>query len=516
MYQVLIVEDEQVIREGIKSLIDWKSMDCEVICDCANGIEALGFMESNVVDILITDIKMPQMDGIQLIKTLYEKESSTKSIILTAYSQFNYAQQAIRYSAVDFVIKNDFVNELPKAVLQAKKIIESEKEKELAKDPLDEKDIKDITSYILETIAMSRLIEDDSQIKKYNLDQKKYCICSCEILYNDQGINVLDTIKMIEDIVAISFKGYGYYVVNIKKNNIMLIVSKNANDRLNVEQVKEQCLQTLQMIEQFMQIDIRFGISQVVDNLYRLNVAYEQSVMALGKLGDGGSVITVYTHKEQESASNHKTEIPKELIEYLFSKDYHQALQTLEIWKRKLIMHKRPLHSCKVDVLYISSLILRRLEHFDKKASLKEKEKNLYQAVENSKTIYALLEVCKDLMKFSQELIDEQKVVKSYLINHIDHYIKTHYMNNITLEGISEHLHVSKSYISRVYKRKTGITLSEAINRYRVERAKVLLRDNTQKIYEIGHLIGYDDPAYFTNIFKKYVGQSPSDYRNNL
>ena len=128
MIKVLIVDDERNIREGITKLIDWESLGCEVVGAVANGVSALDFIKGNEVDLVVTDIKMPAMDGLELSKHICEDFPHIKVIILTAYSEFDMAKKAISFRVSDFIIKNEFMDELPKAVLEVSEKILKEKE----------------------------------------------------------------------------------------------------------------------------------------------------------------------------------------------------------------------------------------------------------------------------------------------------------------------------------------------------------------------------------------------------
>ena len=129
MIKVLIVDDERNIREGINKLIDWESLGCEVVGALANGVSALDFIKSNEVDLVVTDIKMPVMDGLELSKHISEDFPHINVIILTAYSEFDMAKKAISFRVSDFIIKNEFMDELPKAVLEVSEKILKEKER---------------------------------------------------------------------------------------------------------------------------------------------------------------------------------------------------------------------------------------------------------------------------------------------------------------------------------------------------------------------------------------------------
>ena len=126
-YKVIVADDEDVIRKGIVYLIDWDKLNCEIVQECTDGLQVLKYLEKNTADIVITDIKMPKLSGIELMEEIDKKHKGLKMILVTAYTDFEFARKALRYGAVDFVVKNDIITDLPKAVKKAVWQYETEK-----------------------------------------------------------------------------------------------------------------------------------------------------------------------------------------------------------------------------------------------------------------------------------------------------------------------------------------------------------------------------------------------------
>ena len=122
-YKVILADDEPIMRKALQTLIDWEKLDCEIVCVAENGYEVLEFLKENRADIMITDIKMPGADGIEILKYIWENKLHTKAILLTAYADFSYAQSAITYNVMEYVIKTGTFEHLVKAVEKCKKII---------------------------------------------------------------------------------------------------------------------------------------------------------------------------------------------------------------------------------------------------------------------------------------------------------------------------------------------------------------------------------------------------------
>lgn len=128
--------------------------------------------------------------------------------------------------------------------------------------------------------------------------------------------------------------------------------------------------------------------------------------------------------------------------------------------------------------------------------------------------LYTLFQVCGEMLEEVGRLTGN-RMEKHYLIDQIDRFIRKNYQNNITLQDIADAVHVSSAYVSRLYRNKTGITITEAINNIRIEQAKLLLEQSSWRVYEVAQQVGFEDAAYFTNVFTKRVGCSPSEYRNH-
>ena len=166
MNKVLIVDDERNIRDGIKALIDWESLDCQVVGDCVNGSLAMDFIAKNEVDIVVTDIKMPVMDGLQLSRNPMEDYPDLKVIILTAYSEFEMARAALKNKVFDFIIKNEFIEELPKTITRCVKVIEEDKK--FKENQALDKDSQEYFFNVLKGLLVSNSISKED-IEKYHL-----------------------------------------------------------------------------------------------------------------------------------------------------------------------------------------------------------------------------------------------------------------------------------------------------------------------------------------------------------
>ena len=270
----MIVDDERNIREGILQLIDWHKLGCEVVIDCGDGEAALEYMQDHPIDIVVTDIKMPLIDGIELSKRITEEYINTKIIILTAYSDFAYAKQAIKYNVVDFIIKNDFIEELPIAIDKTVQLIRKEREKDKRKDRS-----KDEEGYLIQMFnqLMTTGNVNNLDVELFRLNDFRYSLCACEINYYDKEKDKRNLFKILKNILKIALKECYFTVIPLSDTYMIIIIQFDKSSQMNLNDIIKFYNDIIIMIEEFMRIDIRFGLSRLVDNFKDIKRGYEEA-----------------------------------------------------------------------------------------------------------------------------------------------------------------------------------------------------------------------------------------------
>lgn len=511
-YRVVVADDEDIIRKGIVQLVDWDSLQCQVVKECVDGKEVLAFLQDNQADILITDIKMPGMDGIELMKSIYEQCHPVQTIILTAYSDFDYVKKALRYGAVDFVVKNDFIEELPKAVEAAAIRCEKNRE-EREKAGMNVEEHKTMQGYILESLALSRVLNDSEDIVRYGLDNRVYCVCRCEITFLEEKMDSRNTVQMLKSFLSAVINKHPYYIVNVQSRGMTLIVSESKEFGLDLQDITSMCGEVLQIVEEFMKVNIKFGISSITDDIYGLATAFQESVKALSRSADSGNEIVVYVEEPKTISAPNLDLYISAIVDRVFAKSPEQAKEQMEKMKQAVIESRYPFSKAKIKIINLCSALFRRLGDSYVSDKAENLENQFYNQISQSTMLYTLFQVCGEMLEEVGRLTGN-RMEKHYLIDQIDHFIRENYQNNITLQDIADAVHVSSAYVSRLYRNKTGVTITEAINNIRIEQAKKLLEQSSYRVYEVAQRVGFEDAAYFTNVFTKHVGCSPSEYRN--
>ncbi len=530
MYSIMIVDDEAIIRKGLTNFIPWNTIHCEIICEATNGLEAKDLLTTFQPDIIISDIKMPGMDGIDLSKYIYETYPHIKVIILTGYSDFVYAQSAIKYNVVDFVLKPSSNTHIIQAVNVAIRRIHEEQ--------AQLQELKTIKGKLTENLGLLQekffydlihgLSHNPAVLEKsmtdLNIVLNRFHIMLFKIISGTntqaQHINGKTILNQAKTFISTLFKEFTHYTITINSDTLSVIINvpETLDDAttLFINRTKEM----LDFFNDFMHISIFLGMSNTHQNFENIYTAYKEASESLSFCFYEDSHIVTYTDCKSASAppaytpqSNH---IDRILLS-MTSNHPEEAVDRMKYLVYELKEARQPIEHIKNLSILIASLAYKHLmKHYI----------NLSEVVENSYKTYAHILQCNsisDLTHILEEIIlsstDMLKTLNSQdndMITQVTHYINTNLAQPISLNDLASLVHVNSSYLSRLIKQETGHTLTDIIAQKRIEKAKVLLSSSALKTYEVGINVGIDDPAYFSKVFKKHTGLSPSEYRRHV
>lgn len=530
MIKMLIVDDELIIRKGISMSIDWEEQGVEIVGEAANGKEAIEKLETLKPDILITDIRMPEMNGLELCRYIYEKNFDIKMIVLTGYDDFEYAKQAITYKVNDFLLKPVGAEKLIEAVAKIIKEINQERiklEEEKLYKNLVSSNINIMQKKFINNVLKNELtIEDDiinrGQQIKVDLSGPSYQVFVCEIddyrklkrKYSKLEIKEI-TQKTIDDLKAFMNQD----ILNIRLEEIeneKIIFEGIINIKADCNHIENNFWEFIDTIKIRSGISLTVGLGRVYQEINKINCSYIEAKAALmNKIYVGKS--KVINAKEQISRTldekyiGENVDIQSAIINSVKEKDE----QNLKLNIKRLYYN---LTSREVSFESVKLLIM--------KIMMKVINLNIVEDG-NIELIYTSFikeldycEIIKDMMIILEKslinLIETSQInnCKS-IIDIAISYIEKNYNEAITLEQLSKITFVTPNYISRIFKEETGKNFKEYLNEYRVNKAKQFLNDNVYKSYEIAEKVGYKDYKYFSTIFKKYTGLSPSKYKKN-
>lgn len=526
--KVLIVDDEESSRALIRMSIDWEQLHCIVIGEAGNGEQALDLLEENLPDIVLTDIYMPYMDGLELSERIVQNYPETKVIVITGHNEFDYAQRGIKAGVFDFIVKPIDEEEIESTLKKACDFIKSEREmkenygwlkQQLIKELpyLKEKFLNDLLySHIEEQDYLRRkkftdirVVSDYYQsiiieittdkIQTYDSHQKDSYLCYMFINY----------IKEVMD----DLRGVEVYVDNT--NNIVILNSDNGNN----QEMNKRLEAIKRRIQSHADIAFTIGVGGWYKGYNRIKTSYKEATEAVAyKIVSGINQIITYDELIVSNRSEEKLDQnwKDKLSLYIKGGITDEALKTIEeVFEGVVYQGDIQLKALRLKAIQIIMLMFNAMAEIG--ISIDEKKivgEGIFEEVFKVDTLPEIKEVIclrvRDICKWvNVEHVNKQKTI----IDKINQYIEENIREQLSLNTISEQFHLNKSYLSRIYKARTGMTLGDYILSLRMERSIVLLRSTDKKAYEIAEEVGYRDPNYFGNSFKKYTGKSISEFR---
>lgn len=529
MYNVMIVDDEPVIKKGLLCFVNWEALDCQVVCTAGNGIEAKENLATFSVDIVVTDIKMPGMDGLELSKFLHNNYPSIKVIILTAFADFTYAQTAIQYNVVDFVIKTNPSEKVPDAVEKAKALITQEKEQENKLRLLEEKistSMSEICEKFFKDVFNGILLSDtriESRVAELEIKLKNYFVVIFDTNSNSMESSAADPeecnkfMQSVRNFLSMAFKSYPHYTIVADRTLLVSIISfKSPNASLCTQTLLMICNEILSMADSFMRFTISIGISRLHQTIHDLRKAYLEAANALqGSFYNDNHVSVYMPHTAPAPLSaGQSLDSAEKIVNSLRSGSSQEAFKSLEVLLEGYRSNKEPIENIKVTCILIASYCYRLLAGCKLFApELTDSEPDVYKQIQASKSIQNLSCILSHLIENIARVMQNNHAPYSYIVKETQKYIRDNYSKNIKLQTIAEHIHVNSSYLSRLYKKETRESIVDTLNQYRIDMAKKLLKDPANKVFEVACAVGIEDPAYFTHVFTKYAGMSPKEFK---
>lgn len=482
MHTVLIVDDEPWVAYGIKALIDWESYGFTVIGEAYNGLSALETIREKKPDVVLSDIRMPGLDGIELLEHIRQHDLPSKVILVSGYSEFEYAQKAIRLGAFDYLLKQVDKYKLTDTLTRLKKDLEKEQKAQKSLDLfLDD---------------LFELFEPDHKMKIHNFltsrgiefDYPHYRFVSC--LYEGSSVSGPD-----ERAAAVA--GVRYLRFRSGQNKVSYLI--------NYDELKNP-VGLLNFISEHLSHAQSIGISGI--GVYSASVSklYQESDVALCS-----SFTRPVDRIIEYKAAEHASELAKTVLQI-----------ELAIKEQKPEQLNRGLdelcEDCKarhMQIDQISSLYNRIVSLFFKYYSNSDviyeiEYLNYYQIFRHYSSIEQLFDRLKEM--FGQQS-GEELHISNEMVKKIIGYVDSSFTEDIMLGTLSRKFNISLGYLSTMVKKETGKTYSEYVMNKRLNLAQELLNDSSLSIHEIVERVGYKDYFHFNKLFKKHYGITPSKYR---
>lgn len=528
--KILLVDDEPKVLRGLRSIINRADEEWEIIGECKNGLEALSAIEENAPDVVISDIKMPSMDGLELVRRAKEINNNLKFIILSGYADFTFAQQALKLDTVDYILKPpDF-----KDILSSIRKVENYKydfNKNMEKDnelsSLRKRALEQRKAYVFQQLlydmnscAGNKNVELSDETKLFFSKYALFMIMPDNFSYFvfDASDEKIKRLGIFKERVFSSISKRNGCMVDLYDGTYCCILPVNSDSTVYLKNYAAELLDELSSDSDY---SITIGISKVYDSPENISNAFKECLIILRNkvFFEKRSIICLEDISSNTDISSYPFELEHQYIESLKYVNNKKSEEILEHFVNKAIKISNQDPALFKGLITEFIIIVSRRLCDDENVNL--------SSVFSSKTIYNNISRLDSIDDIKELLTDFTQNVSNYfknknssgcrkIINDIKQYIRENYFKSITLRQVANDYFMNESYLSDLFKKETGCSFTKYLTKIRMERAKVLLKQMDLKTYDISEMVGYNDSRYFNKIFKKYYSMTPFEYRERV
>lgn len=517
---VLIVDDEPIIRNGLKSFIDWGKLGLVLEGDCANGKEALAVFSKAKIDILITDIKMPVMDGLELTRQALALNPNVKIILISSYNEFEYVREGMKQGAIDYLLKPTLeAEELIAVLLRCKELLARGRMQAAFQQQLIVQTAL-LDRKRLEHDVVRSLVSGDpgarfSDLFGMDLDGGSYV---CAYVKAD-GLNEwqetygnLHIGMMYEDMQTLFYDWSERGCAPILSGEGLLLIYPGAYKHDRDDEHRQSLADFQALVAGELSISVTIGYCLALETEW-LEIGMRRGRLAAGRrFYEGTGRIYASNEADAEAHADRRPEMEEQ--------SRHAMQETLR--------------SDRSPAAVIDSFVTRWRTERPSPELVRRQSYELLTAFSyrngDAKTLFDFRELIRRCDTISQleaairglaaemeqpnQLRLADKGHGAQLITKAMEYIKLHYREELTLQDVADSIHVSKSYLSNLFKKQSGHNFIDYLIDLRLHEAKRLLIQNEIKIYEAAERSGFNDVKYFSKLFKKMTGMTPVEYRD--
>ena len=525
-YKVILVDDEAEVIDIMEAKIRWSELGFEVVGSAKNGVKALELVEKLQPDVVLTDIRMPYMDGLELSRKLNQDYPNIYIILCTGFDEFEYAKEAVHLDIKEYLLKPISAAELSESLMRLKENLDKEREEKLNVRKLEnyfQESLPALQSNLFISLMEGRVSEEDYArfSAAYQVNMKGPLFC-CIVFHTSEnhvpeGMNPLLLSMSVEREISQRLVEKWHCKEFLYLGNTVLIMEMGSEEQM--VPITDECDRFCRWAYRVMGAVVTAGIGTVCDNLFNINLSYEGAREAV-------SYRVLYG---TQRAINIREIVPKEqaTLSQLEEGRMHDLFRAIRVGNPEKIeeavqkeIQKIHKHTVTIGQYHLAAMeTVSNFYKFCANNSLDFNEiagnvPNLYEKVpqmdESSLTSW-MNEMARMI---SEELKTARNSTSHRLVTEAQLLVREKYMDaSISLDVVCSILGVSNSYFSSVFKKETGKSFISYLTDYRMDIAEELILSGETKSYKVAEKVGYLDANYFSYVFKKRFGVSPSKYR---
>lgn len=523
MYKVLLVDDEPIALRGLEQLIDWEEIDCQIVGTASCAVFALEMIPEIGPDIIITDLVMPEMDGIEFISLINQRYPGIEVIILSGHGEFEYAQQAIKNNVCEFLVKPATEDELKQSVSIVAAKIEQRQQREQSSEKQKELLNRSIpllkNQYMLDILKGE--ITDEAEARS-----KAALIGFLFSQVSAVGLLHIDTQKSDKDIITnLLLKEYCQeyfdticHAIIIMDGVFICIVLSDSENLVDDHRVFSYMEQLSDNIRTKFGISTTIGISpcfrEVKDTPSAYTAAYD-ALMSRFFLGLGQVIHHSLAVESKESGM-----YPYEAADSIITRIRYQENLDVQELSNEIVdaFIKSAGYNIEIIYQYCYQFCIRLMEVLQSMddGSLEQENNSLPEVlkkIRNKSSVQELKKYLAAIIAREVSLIDSFRKRKAgSIIDKVKQYVSENLSEDLTLNAVAAMVFMNPTYFCIFFKQSTGINYHDYVITEKMKQAQKLLIEDQMKIYEVSELVGYMNPRSFSDAFRRYWGMTPSNY----
>ena len=537
MLKMIIADDELKTLEGISDCLNWSDYGIEIAGFARNGLQAAELVRECNPDILLTDIKMPKMDGIQLSMNIRAEFPDLKIIFITGHADLGYIKSAFKCDVIDYILKPVDPEELAAVVRKAAETCRLEKNAAKSRVSLENK-IRQSMPLLQENffrlLISGELANNGDILQRMEfldvdlpvsgiylvmlLDIDDYYLLARNYSIHDKQLLSFSTTNIAAEVINSHARGIAF---EYNESEFLCIICFPAavDDSLIETAIGSIAVELKNHLNNILQISVTVGIGEKVGQIGEIALSYQRARFAVQqKLLVGKNSIIYGDLAKQESGSEMPLNARESESLYIalrlgsFARVSQAVNQIFEKFERMQNPDKPYIRMICLQLLSVANRVMTEFS-----AGAADEQLNIYHLVDNLLKLETLADLKSFILATCQTICDKiskmQHVSSKKAIDEIKAIIGRKYSEDISINSIAADVFLTPSYICLLFKQETGETINSYLTRYRIEKAKELISGKTVRLYEVSRLVGYNDPKHFSKLFKKYTGFNPSDYK---
>lgn len=537
-YRMMIVDDEVSTRSGLRDCFNWSVYGIEVAGEAGDGASGLELFHKLKPHIVLTDVKMPKMNGIEFARKIRELDANVKIVFISGYDDVDYLKSALRMDAVDYVLKPINRNEMAAVFDKVVKLADSEVEQREMLGRMNARLVQSLP--LLRERFLARLLQDggaqpgdvEKQLDFLELSFPREAVYSTILISLDDQEILFERLSPREvELTSFSIQNicqeivsrymHGYVFEHQKGEFAAILCMKEEAEKDSLYEMLTEIKNSLDdFLQRLMNLSISIGVGSSVQQLEELCQSFGHAGDALHqKLFLGKNRLIMIDQLDMSGDWDFRTvrKACDKLPALLKGSDESAMMAYVDGLFKELLRNRRlNLKYCRLiclDLLLMTSQFLLDIDLVHEE--LDQAEETLRGGIMKLETIGDMKESLTGYLGLACRHFGERKTNKSRnVIERIKAVIEARFHENLTISDVAKEVYLTTTYVCLIFKQETGYTINDYLTKMRMEAATAMLKDPGRKLHDICYAIGYSEPSYFSKMFKKYTGLSPSEYRN--